>query len=759
MKVKHSRRQYKLTYKKKQYRLKNKKQKTKRTKRMKSNAKSSYGHFKKSIKYMQRGGLGLPTGWTEVRPPNGKTYYVNKTTKVSTWDRPKHDQWFGEGSFPPIPHQDFNLSTNRTHTITLSAQTVFREDMNKEILYYTGLPVRFVSENPDIASIDTVNGAILHIKSPGTTNIYAYQEGNDNFNPTDYKVPKSIQTVTVIGYYPPPPHPPPAHYQAPTAQPQAVAKSEEQSLHDRVFNFTGHCDMTSRLDQHIHTFKILIDNIEEDPKAYSLSRVSRGHTFLYSAFRKFGNVCLIKFMLDAGCIIMQPNKPVPKWMWEADDGSEYTPCDQETQDFLETTLVERFLKPTNLHPLVVNKDVQSKSSTSTPTKTLYEFVFDPTNIITSGTQVVSVDSAATPTKTDIIVLRDINGIWKWFMDDEEFGYAESINQTLEAEFKKNEGNGFCTFDNGTIISTPGQPTVNLIQVSFSTRVALRQTNRTTGSARSVIRVCNTSYPFHGAIERLRTAPTLDEAIIHGRNIVELVDILFRREMHLIKTLRNSIFDGINTRAFLVIDELLVAKQQLQLNMSGPSAKLQQLNEILDVLVKRFSINTTGEVVPGKPLTQCNNVRVTGVNTIEITIKSTAYTISEGSFIKFDRWEISYNPLTISLVPTKAIVVGFGGRFHPTDHEQSVVNRIFYWPWRNAEECWTTSSQYRSIGLKSEYLNDYWDSIKLIPCPASTGSPCTIDQIKKWQEEEHQRMQAKLKKAKEKGSGSGWWPFG
>ena len=706
MKVKHSRRQYKLTYKKKQYRLKNKKQKTKnkkqKTKRMKSNAKSSYGHFKKSIMYMQRGGVGLPIGWTTYNE-DGKIYYYDRTNNVKTLVRPKHDQWFGTGTFPPIPDQHVNLSTNTTHTITLSAQTIFDY---KGILTYTGLPVSFVSEHPNIAE---ANGAILHIKSPGTTKIWAYQPGNDTFNPTETQTPSSTQTVTVTGYY-----------QAHTAPPPAGAESEEESLHDQVFNFHDKCDTESPLHRQTERFKILIANIEKDPKAYS---IDRGHTFLYSAFRNFGNVCFIRFMWGAGCIIMQPNKPVPTWMWEADDGSRYNPCNQKTLDLLETTLVNSFLIKTTPPPLL------------RVTYGEYHFDFKPTNIITSGTQVVTVDTVGT--KTDIIVSRDINGIWTWFMDEEQFNYPDSINQILEDEFKNNEGNGFCTFNSGTMISRPGEPTVNLIQVSFSTRVELRQTNRLTGSARSVIRVCNTSYPFHGAIERLRTAQTLEHAIRHGKNIKELAG-LFSRDMHLIKTLRNSIFDGTTTRAFMVIDELLFAKEQLlkQNNGNPKLQELKELKEILEELVKIFSINTTRKDEPGKSLTQCENVRVIGDNTIQIMIKSTPVVISEGSFIEFDRWNFSYNPLTISLVPTKAIVVGFGGRFNPTDHKQSVVNRIFYWPWRNAADCWTTSSQYRSIGLTTGYLNENWDSIKLIPCPASTGSPCTIGEIMKWQNQKY-----------------------
>jgi hypothetical protein len=275
-------------------------------------------------------------------------------------------------------------------------------------------------------------------------------------------------------------------------------------------------------------------------------------------------------------------------------------------------------------------------------------------------------------------------------------------------------------------------------------VILRQTNKDTLSARSVIRVCNTSYPFHGAIERLRTAQTLDDAISHGQNIAMLSGLFNMENMSLIKTLKNAIFEGKTktTRAFMAIDELLFAKQQLKRTMSGP--RLDVLNKILDDLVKKFSNNTAGKDTMSKPLTQCENVSVIDTKTIEIMINSRPVRISEGNFIKFDRWNISFNPYNISLVPIRAIVVGFDGSFHSTDHTKSVVNRIFYWPYRDNSNCWTTSPYYRHIGLKSGTLNEYWDTIELIKCPDTSGY-CTIRDILRYQDEKYHEKKAAAKK--------------
>lgn len=739
MKVKHNRRQYKLTYKKnKQYRSKPKKQKTKRL-NQKPNAKSSYRRFKKSIKHIQRGGVpvflhpgsepGLPAGWVRVLS-DGKPYYYNSMVpNSSTWDRPKHDQWFyGNVSFPPIPDQTIGTQ------FQLQANTVFD---NNGTPTYTGLPVVFVSSDPSVASIQ---GTTLLINAAGIATIWAYQPGTDIFKPTnEWQTENSTRTVTV---YPPPPahtypyHAPPlAHaqtYHAPTpTHAHTPAQQSMSPLHNIVFNFNGQCDPTLPLDRQSEDLKKLISSIQTNPNAYN---PDRGHTFLYSAFRGTGNTCLIAFMLNplynkypptgsniVKCDIMQPNKPMPTWVWQSDDGTRYSHCDPITQDLLEYTLVNRFVTDIPTTHVVVQgtSDVTSNCT----------FNFDPINITTSGTQVVVVEGVGT--KTDIVVSRDITtGTWIWFMNDEQFNYPSNVSHVLETEFKTNNGNGFCKFTSpGLIISEAGQPTVNLKQVKFTTNAVLRQTNVITASARSVIRVCDTSYPFHGAIERLRTARTLDEALRHGNNINKLAGMV--HDMHIIKTLRNDIFYSDGTKhAFMAIDELLVAKTQLLRSFNNNP----RLCTILDSLVTIFSIPSKDEgEADGKPLTPCTNVRVITDDKIEITINSRSVNISIGSFITFDRWVMNYNPtLTISIAKTKAIVTHFGGSFNSADHTKSNVNRIFYLPWREDERRWTTSSYPRAIGLTSGYLNEYWDTIQVIECPSPTL--CTIAAINKWQNE-------------------------
>lgn len=765
MKVKHN-----MTYKKKQYRPNPKKQKTKRF-NPKPRAKSSYRHFKKPIKRIQRiqrGGNpvylkpgaipGLPTGWIERKAPNGNSYYVAEG-KASTWDRPKHDQWFyGDVSFPPITDQ----KTTGTK-FQLQVNTVFD---NNGVITYTGLPVFFESSNTYVASITSNQvGTFLNINNPGTVTIWAGQQGNERFKPTeDWKSNNSSRTFNVYlpppAYYPPPPPPahtpahaypthsaPPAHfppppppayyppppppqpaYHAPTpAHTHTPAQQSMSGLHDLVFRFDSQCDPTLSLDHQSAELKKLISDIQTNPTAYN---PNRGHTFLYSAFRGTGNKCLIGFMLNplyhkftpsgssiVRCDIMQPNKPMPKWVWESDDGKLYSPCEQEIQTLLETTLVSSFV---NVFPSV-DVTLQGTSQLTRASR----FDFDRRNITTIGTQFVTVQSVGT--KTDIIVSRDITtGKWTWFMDEEQFDYPVEVSRVLETEFKAKNGNGFCKFDNPPIISNPGQPTVTLKQVKFTTNAVLRQTS--SHSSRSVIRVCDTSYPFHGAIERLRTARNLDEALRHGENIQELAGMV--HDMHIIKTLKNDIFYPNGTKhAFMAIDELLAAKSQLLSLFNNPG-----LRRILDRLVNTFSIQSKDkDETIGKPLTPCTNVRVINDDKIEIIIDSRRVEISIGSFIEFDRWVFNYNPtLTISLVKTTAIVTHFGGSFDSTDHKKSSVNRIFYLPWREDERRWTTSSYPRAIGLTSGYLNEYWDTIKVTECPSPTL--CTIDAITKWQNE-------------------------
>jgi hypothetical protein len=211
-------------------------------------------------------------------------------------------------------------------------------------------------------------------------------------------------------------------------------------------------------------------------------------------------------------------------------------------------------------------------------------------------------------------------------------------------------------------------------------------------------------------------------------------------MYIIKTLRNDIFYSDGTKhAFMAIDELLAAKNELLRSFNNDA----NLGTLLDRLVEIFSIQGKGIGDLGKPLTPCPNV--TGSDKqIKITINSIPVPISVGSFIQFDRWVLNYNPtLTISIVKTKAIVTHFGGSFHSTDDTKSSVNRIFYLPWREDERRWTTSSYPRAIGLTSGYLNEYWDTIKVIGCPSPTI--CTLDAITKWQNEEYKKSKSTKKK--------------
>ena len=699
--------------------------------------------------------------------------------KDPTWDRPKHDQWFfGDVSFPPIPDQTIGV---KFQLQLLRVNTVFD---NNGTITYTGLPVFFESSNPNIASID---GTVLNINNPGTVTIWAGQQGNERFNPTlDWKSINSSRTFTAVyppppaypppppahaqtyhapppayypppppppAYYPPPPPPPahtpppahfpppPAHfpppaYHAPTpAHTHTPAQQSMSGLHDLVFRFDSRwCDPTIPLNRQSDEFKGLISNIQTNPNAYN---PDRGHTFLYSAFRGTGNICLIRFMMAAGCDIMQPNKPMPKWMWESDVGQNYSDCHPDTQKLLETTLVRQFV--TAATPTHV--DVNDPSNT-------YKFNFNPINITTSGTQVV-VDVQGVGTKTDIVVSRDITtGTWTWFMNDEQFNYPPDVSRVLETEFKTNNGNGFCKFTSpGLIISEVGQqPTVNLIQVKFITNAVLRQTNMHTGSARSVIRVCDTSYPFHGAIQRLRLAANLADAISHSENITSLAGLFRPDNMYIIKTLRNDIFyprEG-TKHTFLAIHELLAAKNELLSRFNN-----QDLISSLDRLVNTFSIQGKDIDDLGKPLTPCTNVTVHSDREIAITINSTSVRISIGSFIEFDRWVMNYNPThsSISIAKTKAIVTHFGGSFSDTNPEKSSVNRIFYLPWREAGLCWTTSSYPRAIGLTSGYLNEYWDTIKIIGCPSSSSSPklCTLEAIRNWQDDEYKKSKSAKKK--------------
>ena len=199
---------------------------------------------------------------------------------------------------------------------------------------------------------------------------------------------------------------------------------------------------------------------------------------------------------------------------------------------------------------------------------------------------------------------------------------------------------------------------------------------------------------------------------------------------------------------MAIDELLAAKNEL-LRKFGSNKRLESR---LDRLVTIFSFSGKDkDGTIGKPLTPCTNVTVHSDRAIDITINSTPVRISIGSFIQFDRWVFNYKPtltisieptLTISIVKTKAIVTHFGGSFNITDHTKSSVNRIFYLPWREDEQRWTTSSYPRAIGLTSGYLNEYWDTIKIIGCPSS--SLCTIDAITKWQNEEYKSKSTKKK---------------
>ena len=753
MKVKHN-----MTYKKKQYRPKPKKQKTKRfNPKPKAKAKSSYRHFKKPIKHIQRGGVipeFLPNGWSEQKDHStGKIYYVAEG-KAPTWDRPKHDQWFyGDVSFPPIPDQTIGALP-----IPLEANTVFD---NNGVIIYTGLPVEFESSNSSVASITSnQRKTYLNINNPGTATIWAYQQGNHIFNPTnEWNLKNSTRTVNVhsapTAYSAPPPaHFPPPAYSAPpthflpppaynphTPHTPAHAYTPPPALpaynpHNIVYGFNDLCD--PRLDHQTMEFKRLISNIQTNPNAYNPNPDrGRGHTFLYSAFRGTGNICLITCMMAAGCDIMQPNKPMPKWMWESDDGHTYSDCDPVTQNLLETTLVSQFVTATQ----TTHVDVQGISDVTSNCN----FNFDPRNITTSGTQVVVVQGVGT--KTDIVVSRDIiTGTWTWFMNDEEqFNYPLDVSRVLETAFKTNNGNGFCKFDNPPIISNPGQPTVNLIQVKFITNAVLRQTNIISHSARSVIRVCNTSYPFHGAIERLRRAAKLTDALMHSENIIALAGLVRHDNMHIIKTLRNDIFypQGGTKHAFMAIDELLAAKNELLREFKNPPVLITRL----DSLVNIFSIKGKGIDDIGKPLTPCPNTNVTvrSDDKIEIIIDSRRVEISIGSFIQFDRWVLNYNPtLTISIVKTKAIVTHFGGSFDSTDHKKSRVNRIFYLPWREDENRWTTSSYPRAIGLTSGYLNEYWDTIQVIGCPSPIPKLCTLDAIINWQNEEYKSKSTKKK---------------
>ena len=510
---------------------------------------------------------------------------------------------------------------------------------------------------------------------------------------------------------------------------------QQDKLHDLVFGFNVSCDDTLILGDQPGHIQHLIEDIQKNPNAYSLTR---GHTFLYSAFRGTGNVCLINFMRNPHwnnerspfknrpkpiCDIMQPNNPMPKWVSNGKRNTESL----DDNNLLETTLIDKFVKNITTAPVNVNSHGR------------FELVFDPSNITTSGTQVVHVDSAG-GTKTDIVVSRDITtGNWTWFMDDEQFNYTDEISAILEKEFKNNNGNGFCKFVSKPIISSPGQPTVNLIQVRFSTIAVVREINvekiksDPNHTTQTHIRICDTSYPFHGAIERLRTADNLQHAIDHGKNIRDLTELFRHDNMDIIKTLRNDIFyiNGGTKHAFTAIDELLFARTELLRRFASEKSK-NELTSILDQLVNTFSIlsKDADEIIGGKPLTPCTNIKVLdGDNGIEIIINSQTVKISIGSFIEFDRWVISYNPgLTISSVKTRAIVERFGGT--PSDK-----NRIFYWPWRETENRWTTSSYSRAIGLTSGYLNEYWDTIKIIKCPSTDQALCTIAAISKWQREQ------------------------
>ena len=120
--------------------------------------------------------------------PEGRTYYYNTNSSTSSWELPglppdaRREQWFTVNSFEAIPELVFERrNPQSTAKVHLTARTMCCDENG--VLQFTNLPAKFFSNNESVIRIEDFQ--FLRVIGPGEATIYAYQEGNQVFKPTN----------------------------------------------------------------------------------------------------------------------------------------------------------------------------------------------------------------------------------------------------------------------------------------------------------------------------------------------------------------------------------------------------------------------------------------------------------------------------------------------------------------------------------------------------------------------------------------------